>query len=61
MYEWRVLDINANNYVFIITEYVLATPIKYHDGEQTDLTWENISIRSILNNVFYSTFNNEEK
>lgn len=52
-YEWRVLDIQ-NNAALIITEYIIEQRT-YHDA-YTDITWADCSLRTYLNDEFYSKF-----
>jgi len=53
-YQWRILDIQDDR-ALVISERVIS-PMYYHISEE-DITWENSSLRSYLNDEFYNSFN----
>lgn len=57
-YNWKVLDIQGEN-ALIITEDIIGQ-LPYHNNTE-DITWENCSLRTYLNNEFYNRFSEEEK
>ena len=57
--EWLVLD-KQNNKILVISNYALDC--QPYNEEYEDVTWENCTLRSWLNNDFYNTaFNEGEK
>nr|MCR5685462.1 DUF6273 domain-containing protein [Lachnospiraceae bacterium] len=57
--EWQVLS-NDGSELVLISKHLLSCR-EYHDSE-SDVTWENCSLRKWLNNDFYNTaFNDSEK
>lgn len=57
--NWIVLE-KSGNKLMLITEYALDA--KEYNDTKTDVTWENCSLRTWLNNSFYEeAFSDEEK
>lgn len=57
--EWLVLA-KENNRLLVISQYVLDN--KLYNREETDVTWENCTLRKWLNETFLRTaFSDEEK
>ena len=57
--EWLVLD-KQDNKIFVISKYALDA--KPYNKEWENITWENCTLRSWLNNDFYNAaFNEEDK
>ncbi|MCL1997965.1 MAG: DUF6273 domain-containing protein, partial [Turicibacter sp.] len=50
-YDWRVLDIQ-NNQALLLSELVLEK--RPYNDKQTDITWENCTLRDYLNKDFYN-------
>jgi hypothetical protein len=50
-YEWRVLNVNADN-ALIITEHVIEQ--RAYDMKAKGITWEQCGLREYLNKEFYS-------
>ena len=57
-YDWRVLEVQGGK-ALLLSENVLEKR-EYHK-DYVDITWENSTLCSYLNNQFYNKFSNEEK
>lgn len=57
--QWRVFDIDGNN-ALLVSEYGLDA--KPYNSENTDVTWENCTLRAWLNDYFFdNAFTLEER
>jgi hypothetical protein len=58
-YDWRVLDVQGDN-ALLISNDITHVNIKYNETE-SEVTWENCTLRTWLNKDFLHTFSKEEK
>lgn len=61
-YSWIVLnkDDDEGTYFLLASRLLAINPMRYH-RENTEITWENSTIREYLNTTFYGKFCNEDK
>ena len=57
-YNWRVLYVQDNK-ALIITEHIIEQ--RPYNGDFTDITWENCTLRHYLNNEFLQKFTHEQQ
>jgi hypothetical protein len=57
-YNWRVLKIKDDR-ALIITEDIIE--LRWYHNNFENITWADCELRKYLNNVFYDTFNQNEK
>lgn len=57
-YAWQILDVNKNC-ALIITKDIIG--LQWYNNRFVDVTWENCSLRSYLNNDLYLSFNEADR
>ncbi len=59
--EWIILKTNNEKGIALIAVTESVGMIPYHQGDSEKVTWENCSLRSWLNETYFSNFTAHEK